>query len=75
MYKHHHTEVLDIYYISVHVLVYNHFHNILRLFIIFLSPQGKLCAIINYKHGINELSHKLPNDLKLIEIKKHQESV
>ena len=32
---------------------------------IFHSPQVKECAIITYKHGINELPHKLPNDLKL----------
>ena len=43
---------------------YNNFHNILRLFDVyqfFLSPQGKRCAIITYKHGIYEL----PNDLRL----------
>ena len=32
---------------------------------IFLSPQMKRCAIIIYKHGIYELPHKLPNDLRL----------
>ena len=32
---------------------------------IFLSPQMKRCAIINYKHGIYELPHELPNDLRL----------
>ena len=32
---------------------------------IFLSPQVKRCAIITYKHGIYELPHYLPNDLKL----------
>ena len=55
--------------------VYNHFHNILRLFDvyrIFLSPQVKRCEIITYKHGIYELPHELPNDLRL---KKYQESV
>ena len=35
----------------------------------FLSPQVKRCAIIIYKHGINELPHELPqgfaNDLRL----------
>ena len=31
----------------------------------FLSPQVKRCAIITYKHGIYELPHKLPNDLRL----------
>ena len=32
---------------------------------IFLSPQVKRWAIITYKHGIYELPHKLPNDLRL----------
>ena len=32
---------------------------------IFLSPQGKRCAIIRYKHGICELPHEIPNDLRL----------
>ena len=32
---------------------------------IFLSPQLKRCAIITYKHGMYELSDKLPNDLDL----------
>ena len=30
-----------------------------------LSPQVKRCAIITYKHGIYELPHELPNDLRL----------
>ena len=33
---------------------------------IFLSPQVKRCAIITYKHGIYELPHELPNDLRLL---------
>ena len=32
---------------------------------IFISPQVKRCAIITYKHGIYELPHELPNDLRL----------
>ena len=32
---------------------------------IFLSPQVKRCAIITYKHGIYDLSHELPNNLRL----------
>ena len=32
---------------------------------IFLLPQAKRCAIIIYKHGMYELPHKLPNDLRL----------
>ena len=34
------------------------FHNI-------FSPQVKRCAIITYKHGIHELPHVLPSDLRL----------
>ena len=32
---------------------------------IFFSPHVKRCAIIAYKHGIYELPHELPNDLRL----------
>ena len=32
---------------------------------IFLLPQVKRCAIITYKHGIYELPHELPNNLRL----------
>ena len=32
---------------------------------IFLSPQMERCAIITYKHGIDELPDELPNDLRL----------
>ena len=35
------------------------------LYQIFLSPQVKRWAIVTYKHGIYELPHKLPNDLRL----------
>ena len=48
--------------------IYNQFHNILRLFDVlpnFLSLQVKRCAIITYKHGIYDLPHYLPNDLRL----------
>ena len=31
---------------------------------IFLSPQAKRWAIITYKHGIYELPHELPNNLR-----------
>ena len=31
---------------------------------ILFSPQVKRCAIITYKHGIDELPHKLPNNLR-----------
>ena len=32
---------------------------------IFLSPQVKQYAIINYEHGTYELPNELPNDLRL----------
>ena len=32
-----------------------------------LSPTVKQWAIITYKHGIYELPHDLPNDLRLLE--------
>ena len=35
---------------------------------IFLSPQEKRYAIITYKHGIYELPHELPNDLRLTKL-------
>ena len=47
---------------------YNQFHNILRLIdgcFTKFSPQVKRWAIITYKHGIYELPHELPNDLRL----------
>ena len=31
---------------------------------IYLSAQGKRCAIISYKHDIYELPHELPNNLR-----------
>ena len=38
---------------------------------IILSPQVKRCAINTYKHGIYELPHELPNNLRL----SHRQSV
>ena len=32
---------------------------------IFLSPLVKRCALVTYKYGIYELTHELPNDLRL----------
>ena len=32
---------------------------------VFISPQVKRCAIIAYKHGMYELPHELPNNLRL----------
>ena len=31
----------------------------------FLLPQVNRCAIITYKHGMYELPHELPDDLRL----------
>ena len=47
---------------------YNQFHNILRLFHvyqIFLSLKVERSTIITCTHGIYELPHELPNNLKL----------
>ena len=38
---------------------------IMMFYEIFLSPQVKRIAIISNKHGIYELPHELPNDLRL----------
>ena len=47
---------------------YNHGHDILRLFDTlpnFFSPRVKGSMHISNKHGIYELPHELPNDLRL----------
>ena len=41
------------------------FKDSLMFYQIFLSPQGKRCAIIPHKHGMNELLEELLNDLRL----------
>ena len=41
------------------------FEDFSMLYQIFVSPQVKRCAIITYKHGIYELPHEFPNDLRL----------
>ena len=50
---------------------YNHqitiiFWEFLMLYQIFLLPQVKRCAIITYKHGISQLPHELPNNLRIL---------
>ena len=42
------------------------FWNVLMIYQIFLSPQVKQWAIISYKHGIYELLHELPKDLRIL---------
>ena len=32
---------------------------------VLISPQVNRCEIIGYKHGIYELPHELPKDLRL----------
>ena len=48
------------------------FWGFLLLYQIFFSPQVKRNVIISNKHGIYELPHKLPNNLrrKTLEIRK-----
>ena len=50
------------YYATIIFIIFWHF---LMFYQIFLSPQVKRWAIIKYKHGIYELPHELPNDLRL----------
>ena len=38
---------------------------LLMIYQIFLSPQVKRCVIVTYKHGICELPHELPSNLRL----------
>ena len=39
----------------------------------FLSPNVKRSAIISNKHGIYEIPHELPNDLRNLQIRKYQQ--
>ena len=39
-------------------------------FKVFVSPQVKRIVIISNKHGIYELPHELPNDLRLKDLRK-----
>ena len=41
------------------------FSDILMFDKIFVSPRAKRIVIISNKHGIYELPHELPNDLRL----------
>ena len=46
----------------------NQFHNILdfsMFYQVLVSPQMKWCPVITYKHGLYEVSHELPKDLRL----------
>ena len=55
---------IKIYYVTT----CNYFYNILRVSEAlpnFPSPKVKRYAIITYKHGIYELPHELPDDLRL----------
>ena len=54
-------------YILPH-FIHNHGHNILRLFDTlpnFLFTTSETKRVISNKHGIYELPHELPNDLRL----------
>ena len=59
---------------------YNHFHNILRLFDVlpnFPFTTSETMRCITTKHGLHELRHELPNDLRVRskEFRKYQASV
>ena len=42
------------------------FWDSLMFYQILPSPQVKQCAVITYKHGIYEMPHELPNNLRLL---------
>ena len=54
-----------VFYKAIATIIFIIFWDFLMFHQIFLSPQVKRCAIITYKHGIYELPHELPNDLRL----------
>ena len=56
------TSIMKIFYESTISFIIS--SDFLMFYQIFLSPQEKRCAIITYKHGIYELRHELPNDLR-----------
>ena len=47
------------------LIIFIIFWDFLMFYQIFFSPQVKRSAIITYKHGIYELPHVLPNNLRL----------
>ena len=51
----------QIFKLKIATIIFIVFWDSLTFWQIFLSPQGKRCAIITYKHGIYEL----PNELRL----------
>ena len=48
-----------------HTIIFVIVWDFLMFYQISLSPQVKQCVIIAYKHGIYELPHELPSDLRL----------
>ena len=52
--------------INLPTIIFVIFWDFSMFYQIFLSPQVKRCVIIIYKHGIYELSHEFPNDLRNI---------
>ena len=53
--------------------IYNHFHNILRLFDVlpnFPLTTSETMRNFNYKHGKYEMPHKLLNDLRFNDLRK-----
>ena len=55
----------SLWIVAIPTIVFIIFWDFLKFHQIFFSPQVKRCAIITYKHGIYELPHKLPNNLRL----------
>ena len=50
---------------TLQTIIFIIFSDILMFYQTILPPQVKRCAIIIYKHGIYQLSHEWPNELKL----------
>ena len=51
-------------YLNDPTIIFIVFWDFLVFYQIFFSPQAKRCSIITYKHGIYELPHELPKDLR-----------
>ena len=51
-------------YLNDHTIIFIVFWDFLVFYQIFFSPQAKRCSIITYEHGIYELPHELPKDLR-----------
>ena len=51
-------------YLEISTIIFTIFWDFL-FYQILLSPQVKRCMIITFEHGMTELPHELPNDVRL----------